>query len=298
MKENEASATAYAVLQGLLYVGRKPRYKGLVADDVLTAGQTILAATEEGRKRLRQLDSALFRTIVPLMETLLVPGLTLHYALRKRFIEDAVLSAIEAEGVTQVVNLGAGFDTLAWRLHERFPEVNFIEIDHPATGAAKAQALGERMAAAEKLHQLSVDFTRQTLAARLGGFSGFQPERTTLYICEGVMAYLTEEQVTEMLETLVTLSQGAAPWLVCTCVEPLEAPENNTGPLLGTYLRMKGESIHWRIAHGTIKGFLADRGYEMMDLGTVTEFKTRYLSGIDHGVTHGGEYGVLARARQ
>ncbi|MCF8479110.1 MAG: SAM-dependent methyltransferase [Rhodospirillum sp.] len=294
MKENEASATAYAVLQGLIHAGRQPGTMGLVAPEVLEAGEAILSSTAEGRKRLAQLDSGLFRALVPVVEFLLIPGLTLHYALRKRFIEDATLLAIE-DGVTQVINLGAGFDTLAWRLHGRHPGVNFIEIDHPATSDAKAEALLKKAGAADNLHQLAVDFTEQTLEDRLGPFPGFQADRPTLYICEGVLPYLTVPQVTELLRTLTVLAKGKPPRLVCTCVEPMDAPENNTGPLLGLYLKLKGEDIHWRIAHGAVAGFLRERGYSVEDLATVVDFRTRYLSGRPHGTLHGGEYGVVAR---
>ena len=294
MKENEASATAYTVLQGLLYVAGQPRYAGLVPDDAVLAGQQILGSTEEGRKRLRQIDSPLFRTAVPLMETLMVPGLTLHYALRKRFIEDTTRAAL-ADGVTQVINLGAGFDTLVWRLHEAFPDVNFIEIDHPATNAAKASALMEKAATHPRLHMLAVDFTTQTLEDRLGSFEGFDRDRPTLYICEGVMTYLTVPQVTELLRTLTALSEQP-PRLVCTCVEPMEAPENNTGPLLGMYLRIKGEAINWRIRHQDVTAFFAERGFSVDEVVTYRSFKERYLAGRDHGTVHGGEYGVIAHA--
>lgn len=297
MKENEASSTAYSVLQGLLYVARQPRYAGLVSEETIAAGRRILGSTDLGRRRLAQLDSAMFRRTVPLIEALMVPGLTLHYALRKRFIEEHTLAAIDA-GATQVINLGAGFDTLAWRLHERFPHVNFIEIDHPATNAAKAVALTERASAASNLHMLAVDFTHQALEARLGDFADFKADRPTLYICEGVMAYLTVPEVTEMLRTLIALSPTAPPRLLCTCVEPMASPDNNTGPLLGIYLRIKGEALKWTIAHDQVAGFLAERDFVVDAIATHREFKRDYLAGLSHGTVHGGEFGVVAHARR
>ncbi len=41
----------------------------------------------------------------------------------------------------QVIILAAGYDTLAWRLAAEYPDVKFIEVDHPATGRAKKDAL-------------------------------------------------------------------------------------------------------------------------------------------------------------
>lgn len=294
MKDNEASSTAYSVLQGLLHVGRQPRYQGLVPEESVAVGQEILMATEEGRRRLRQLDRAVFKMLIPVMEALLVPGLTLHYALRKRFIEDTTLKEL-ADGKTQVVNLGAGFDTLIWRLSERRPDITFIEIDHPATSAAKAAALGAVSAQRPNVHMVEVDFTRQTLMDQLSAAPGFAPDRPTLFICEGVLTYLTEDQVGELLGTLIALTQSP-PTFVCTCVEPMEVPDNNTGPLLGLYLRMKGEEIKWRIRHQAVAEFMARHHFSVDRIVTHRDFKKAYLDGIDHGTIHGGEYGVVARA--
>ena len=62
-------------------------------------------------------------------------------AARTRFAEDALAAAVE-RGVRQLVVLGAGLDTYAWRggMRER---VRIFEVDHPATQAWKRQRLAE-----------------------------------------------------------------------------------------------------------------------------------------------------------
>ena len=69
-----------------------------------------------------------FRHLIWLIEHLLLPGIILHYVLRKRYIEEATLSIIDKGEVTQVVILAAGFDSLACRSAKKFPWVNFIEV--------------------------------------------------------------------------------------------------------------------------------------------------------------------------
>src|SRR4051794_17738665 len=51
-------------------------------------------------------------------------------AARTCFFDDAVRDAIR-DGARQVVIVGAGFDTRAYRLQQ--PGVQFFEVDHPAT---------------------------------------------------------------------------------------------------------------------------------------------------------------------
>lgn len=292
MKENKASATAYAVMQGLLHIGRQNRYPGLVSESTIETGTAIMAASAEGNRRLKQLSSPLFNKLVPVMEWMLVPGLTLHYALRKRYIEAAADTAIR-EGFTQVVNLGAGFDTLAWQLHLDHPDVNFIEIDHPATSAAKAPALRKMGDFGANLHMLEVDFTTQTLADRLGTMPGFEPDQRTLFICEGVISYLTEDEAEVLLRTLNALCTRP-PRLVCTCVLPKGAPDDNPGPLLGLYLAIKGESLKWRIAPEQTRAFFESHDFKVLEIASPKDMKARFIAGPIKGTLHMSEYALIA----
>ncbi|HYM48888.1 MAG TPA: class I SAM-dependent methyltransferase, partial [Burkholderiaceae bacterium] len=74
--------------------------------------------------RLTRTQSPSFRQVLSALEYLTVPGMALHYAVRKLAIEDFVRAGIKA-GKQQVVVLAAGFDTLAQRLHQEFSQVRF-----------------------------------------------------------------------------------------------------------------------------------------------------------------------------
>ena len=89
----------------------------------------------------------------------------LFFAARARFAEDSVAAAV-ATGTRQVVILGAGLDTFAYR--NPYPELRVFEVDHPATQAWKR----DRLATAgidypETLTLVPVDFETQDLAAEL-----------------------------------------------------------------------------------------------------------------------------------
>lgn len=131
----------------------------------------------------------------------------LFIAVRTRFAEDALAAALE-RGVRQVVVLGAGLDTCAYR--RALPDgVRVFEVDHPATQAWKRECLVEAAIPIPKsLTFAPVDFERQTLAAGLldAGFDAAQP---TFFTWLGVVPYLTEEAIWSTLAFIAGLPGGA-----------------------------------------------------------------------------------------
>ena len=291
MKEDEASSTALTVVQGILYTAQKPQYKDLVGEDLKTCCQRILNASEEGRKRLKQLDNWLFCQLVPWVERIMLPGITMHYVLRKKGIEDYANRAL-ADGVTQVINLGAGFDTLLYSLSRQHPEVNFIEIDHPVTQVLKKQFFTESGEALDNLHCLPIDFTQQTLEQELTQCADFIPERPTLFISEGVLMYLTETEVSHLFKVLKDLSQNKLHF-VFTAIEFEDSLHNS---LLKFYLQKKGEAINWFKAKAEIKTFIQEQDYSFEALDTSSDLSQRYINGKQPKVIHKHEYLVYTHA--
>jgi len=290
MKENKASVTAYTVLQGIMYVAKGSAYDYLVPKDMATYGEKILSCSEEGRKRLAQIDKAGFSLGVQVREFLLLPGITLHYVLRKRAIEQRTRDALKA-GVKQIVCLGAGFDSLAIRFAEEIPDVNFIEIDHPDTQQFKEQALKDSQKS--NLHYLSIDFTHQNLKDRLSDFAAFDPTLATLYICEGVTMYLTEEEITHMFNAIRDLS-GPQTKFLFTALEPQDSPRNNTRKLLDYFLKLIGEPIKWSLESPEMSGFLEKQNCRLLSLDETAEFKEMFMKEDVGTKLHQGEYLVMA----
>jgi methyltransferase (TIGR00027 family) len=114
-------------------------------------------------------------------------------AVRTRFAEDALAAAVE-RGVSQLVVLGAGLDTYAYRCAMR-DRLRIFEVDHPATQAWKRQRLAEaEIPLPASLTFAAIDFERQTLAEALAA-AGFDPTRPTFFTWLGCVPYLTEEAV-------------------------------------------------------------------------------------------------------
>lgn len=122
------------------------------------------------------------------------------YVLARHACLDAALVETGAE---QVVLLGAGYDSRAWRLREALGERVVWEVDHPATAAAKSRAAARLPEVPRRV--VPVDFERQNLRQRLLD-EGFDPSRPTFWVWEGVSMYLTRTAVLDSLATIRSLS--------------------------------------------------------------------------------------------
>jgi methyltransferase (TIGR00027 family) len=221
-----------------------------------------------------------------------LPGITLHYILRKKYIEEQTRKAID-EGATQIVNLGAGFDTLCWRLHKQHPHVNFIEIDHPDTHKLKYRALASKAEQTDNMHFLSVDFNDQDLKSALSNFDKFDQSKPTLYICEGVMMYLTEEEIGHMFDAIRSMT-GKGSQLLFTALEPKESPNNNTRKLLYIFLNLISEPLKWEKNSEQIPTFLNAHQCTMKARAATPTLQKNYLNPDIPATLHHGEYLVLA----
>ncbi|MEY8198171.1 MAG: class I SAM-dependent methyltransferase [Colwellia sp.] len=288
MKDDQASSTAFTVLQGILYVAKSSPYNYLVDDEVVKVGRQILNASEEGRKRLKQLQSPWTLMSIKLKELLILPGITLHYILRKRYVEAVTRQAL-SDGVTQIVMLGAGFDTLSWRLHQKHSDVNFIEIDHPATQKVKVEALDKGDDKGSNMHFLSVDFSSQDLQSRLGEFAGFEPHRPTLFICEGVLMYLSEQDVDLLFKSIKHLSGSGTQFLYST-LEPKQNKKNTIPGLLYHHLKFIGEPINWDIDSEVMESYLQKQQCELKSMAGRDELIKFFIKDDIKVRLHSGEY--------
>ncbi len=128
-------------------------------------------------------------------------------SLRTRFAEDACAAAA-ARGVRQLVVLGAGLDTYAYRSPFR-RRLRIFEVDHPATQAWKRERLTEAgISIPDWLAFAPIDFERETLANGLAA-AGFDPTQQTFFTWLGVVPYLTEQAIWSTLRFIGGLPGGA-----------------------------------------------------------------------------------------
>lgn len=134
------------------------------------------------------------------------PGSRTSLVARTRLIDDYVARAL-GSGVRQIVLLGAGFDSRAYRLPGA-DRVRFFEIDHPNTSAKKTALVG-RLFGSPPAHvrYVPVDFQTERLGPVLAD-TGFDARDRSLFLWEGVSNYLTEETVRGTLSFIASLAEG------------------------------------------------------------------------------------------
>jgi methyltransferase (TIGR00027 family) len=130
-------------------------------------------------------------------------GFWSQVVLRTRFFDDYLAQAT-ARGVRQIVLLAAGLDTRAYRLV--WPDgVRIFELDLPDVLAFKRRVLavrgGEPRAQRREVEaDLRLDWPTALTEA------GFRPTEPTAWLLEGLLIYLSADEVIRMLTVLGTLS--------------------------------------------------------------------------------------------
>jgi methyltransferase (TIGR00027 family) len=215
-------------------------------------------------------------------------------AIRSRIAEDALAAAIK-RGVRQVVVLGAGLDTYAYRApHSQ--DLRIFEVDHPATQAWKRERLAEAdIPLPASLTFVPVDFERETLADGLAA-AGFDSTQQTFFTWLGVVPYLTDEAIFSTLRFIAGLPGGAH--VVFDYVNP---PASVTEPArraaheaLAARVAAAGESIRNRFDSDALHVRLKALGFrEVEDLGWA-EISARFFP--DRAASSGGGAHVLRAA--
>lgn len=115
----------------------------------------------------------------------------------KRF-DAALLDAVQ-NGARQVVVLGAGFDSRAYRFQSQLGDVRVMEVDYGPTQAYKKQRLGEIVGVIpSNVSFVPMDFTKDNLLEQLRR-AGYSEQQTTFFLWEGVTYYLPESAVKDTL---------------------------------------------------------------------------------------------------
>lgn len=123
----------------------------------------------------------------------------------------AIDDALRAHPNPQLVVLGAGLDARGWRMEELAGR-DVWEVDHPASQHDKRERLGDREPLA-RLRFTPVDFATDDLGAALGA-AGHRADLPTTWLWEGVVPYLTEDQVSATLSAVGALSAAGSALVV------------------------------------------------------------------------------------
>lgn len=218
------------------------------------------------------------------------PGVNGFLAARDRYIDD-VLQSFLNEGLQQLVILGAGYDSRAYRFD--LAGVKVFEVDHPATQEDKLVKLKVIFGKIpEQVTYVPVDFNTQTLEQCLLE-CGYDPKRKTLFIWQGVSMYLTSAAIDSTLAFVVNRSgKGSAIVFDYIYRAVLDAQKHGEIKNMHRYRFMTGEGLTFGIPAGTVETFLKERGFRSVKDIDVEYLRAAYFNGKNARRTVAGGYGI------
>lgn len=280
MRDDSPSATAYLIARSTCFLSRDPMLGGFVPKLSAELSEVVIQSRCRFSRCFDRLtDSRYLRPLAHAIERATIPGIKLHYALRKRYLEEVARDAL-ARGIRQIVVIGAGFDTLALRLHATFPETEFFEVDHPATQRVKKRVVESYQSLHGNLRFIALNLARERLEDSLLKQASYHPDVKTLFIAEGLLMYLTPEEVSRIFRFIQDHSGGASS-LAFTFMEMQRDGRigfRKSSSLVDAWLRLRGESFKWGIEHEHINDFLAARGFRALEIATADTLRSRYLA--------------------
>ncbi len=206
-----------------------------------TSQAVALLRAELTRPCTEQGDPRAQRRLCAGMRAVRIDRLRPHLAARTRFVDEQVLAAI-ASGVRQVVVVGAGYDDRALRF--RSPGVRFFELDHPATQTDKARRLTELLADATGPVLAPADFRHDDVSAVLRAH-GHDPDRPSLFVCEGLLVYLDQPTILRLLTGLRSRAAAGSVLAASLAVHP-DGEDSVALVAAANAARRAGRSEPWR----------------------------------------------------
>jgi methyltransferase (TIGR00027 family) len=226
-----------------------------------------------------------------------VAGTVLMMLVRTRYIDEKLERALR-NGATQVVILGAGFDSRAYRFEELLRGKRVFEVDSRPTQARKRQRVEAVLGhAPENVVYVPIDFNTDKLGDVLRE-AGYRASEKTFFTWEGVSMYVAEEGVRQTLRAIATQSApGSSLVMDYTSRGVLDFmakyPEFSFSRVLAAW----GEQWVFGVPDGQDKQFFAEAGLDATELFPVysAESAKRYLTRSD-GTTMGMPAGAAPAA--
>lgn len=214
----------------------------------------------------------------------LAPGVPGEVLGRTKYIDDCLRKCI-ADGMQQLVVLGAGYDSRAYRFDGLCQRATVFEVDHPATQRVKMKRV-ERLLGRLPDHVVfvPVDFEEEKLHHKLFE-KGYDRNKNTFFIWEGVTYYLTAKAVDETLAFVVENSGAGSSIIFDYAFQRVLQGVSDVGQInraLKAWERIGApittdEHFIFGVKEGTIQEFLSARGFCQVENVNGDSFKSSYF---------------------
>jgi methyltransferase (TIGR00027 family) len=218
------------------------------------------------------------RITLPMTRRLL-PGVYEYLFARTEFFDELFERALE-ESCPQIVLLGAGCDSRAYRFESLVKDTTIYELDHPATQQVKRELLSRGgIAVPEYVRFVAADLNSGLLSEALASH-GFHRDRRTLFLMEGVIYYLSAEGVDSLLQSVRECSSPGSGLAFDYIVESMVRGtcDRYGARQVASRVASAGETFRFGIDDHKIESFLEDRGFQLTRHLTPQDLEATYLA--------------------
>lgn len=277
MKQGRISQTALKVALGLITLSVKGDWAQRLPADLVAMSERLLVASGSlgyGPSLMRWSKRPWMVRLYDLLD-FLMPGQFEGFGYRKIFVQKQVETAIE-KGVRQVLVVGAGFDTLCLRLAPQYAQLQFFEVDHPATSEAKRKGIALE-GQPTNMVQIAADLGELPLSRVLSEQNCWDSSTPSVIVAEGLFQYLTDKEVRELLAEAADCTSPGSRFVFTHAIPGF-------GRLVSTLAHLIAEPWKSLVRSEDLPEYVEGTGWTM-------------ISEVDTDSSHGVErYGVAERS--
>jgi methyltransferase (TIGR00027 family) len=205
-------------------------------------------------------------------------GIYEYVIARTKYIDSVFMEALE-QGFEQIVIFGAGFDSRAQRFNHLNRSTRIFELDAPITQGEKLNAFKEKnIMIPENLIYVPINFMQESLAEKLIE-AGFEKDRKSLFLLEGVTMYLSDDAIDKTF-TFIRDVAGKGSWVVFDYIYAGVLRQENKyygeKDIFKTVAKA-GERWSFALEEGEIAGFLRKYDFTLKDHGNAQKLEERYF---------------------
>ncbi len=215
-------------------------------------------------------------------EKFLTPGMY-NQSIAKTVFFDRVFKEALNENCPQIVFLGAGYDTRAYRFHDLIDNTRIFELDIQTTQQRKKERLLKAsIHVPDQLTFVTINFNTDSIKDVLVG-AGYDMTQKTLFIWEGVTYYLNPEVVDNTLKVVKLKSPPGS--TIAFDYSRYSREMKKVNGVRETVGFMKSvfseEPTFFKISESKTESFLLKRGFKMIEHYTPKDIENNILTSKD-----------------
>lgn len=231
--------------------------------------------SDEMRKALNSLEQV--RAAISHYDQIM-PGVNGAIVARIRFIDEYLLECITT-GFKQLVIIGAGYDTRAYRFEDVKKNLKVFELDHPVTQEVKMEKIKEIFVALpDHVIYVPVVFGADRLDQKLFE-SGYNSDLKTLFIMEGILMYIPPQAVDGLLAFVAKVSGPGSSFVADYFTDSVIDGTSTLkeAGVLRQFVESEGSPLQFGIKEGKIDEFFKERGFHDVTNVTSVSCKEKYF---------------------